>query len=494
VIPDGPPPVAAPARRGRAAAAAVACAAAFAFAFLAIGAVRRLHFDEALVLRAGWLLTGRIPASPPFAMPATLAAGAAARAIADPGALFLMLRLATGALVLSGLAFAARRGTSGPAAAGAAFALTLLTYAFVAHGIEFRYDAAILVGLLVAFGLIVRGCEADFALLGAVAAFVAAHHAKGLLLGAAVLAFGALRAGGDRRRLMRLAGGAAAAAVLWIGAAAALGALPDAVGTVVTFGRLGTVAGSRHWPWETPIARTFQLDAAFWAAALLAAGAAARDLARRRPAAWREEPAVWALLFLALALGFPFLHPMPWPYMLALPAPFAAILVAGRAPAWLEGRRRTAVLGAAAAAVAAQTFLLQAPVGAAYWTSIASPRGPEVEALRTLRRLAVPEEKVFDPSGLAYFLPPCAREWYLDTLFEPGARTGAWMADAAALSPEACPWVLFTYRLEMLPAPAQARLASGWERRAWGLGLRRGDPRFADLPPARRGDEITTFW
>jgi len=493
VIPDGPPPVAAPARRGRAG-AAVTCAAVLAFAFLAVGAVRRLHFDEALVLRAGWLLTGRIPASPPFAMPATLAAGAAARAIADPGALFLVLRLATGALVLSGLAFAARRGTSGPAAAGAAFALTLLTYAFVAHGVEFRYDAAILAGLLVAFGLLVRGREADFAPLGAVAAFIATHHAKGLLLGVAVLAFGALRAGGDRRRLTPLAGGAAAAAALWLGAVAALGALPDAVGTVVTFGRLGLATTGRRWPWETPIARTFQLDAAFWAAALLAVGGAAWDLARRRPAAWREEPAVWVLLFLALALGFPFLHPMPWPYMLALPAPFAAILVANQAPAWLAGRRRAAVLSAAAAAIAAQTFLLRAPVGVAYWASIASPRDAEVEALRTLRRLASPGERVFDPSGMAYFLPPCTREWYLDTLFQPGAIRGVWMAEVPSLSPAQCPWILFTYRLEMLPAPAKARLVSGWERRVWGLGLRRGDPRLADLPPARPGDEITTFW
>jgi hypothetical protein len=494
VIPDDAPTVAAPARRGRATAAAVACAAALACAFLALGAMRRLHFDEALVVRAGWLLTGHIPASPPFAMPATLAAGAAARTVADPGALFLSLRLATGALVLCGLAFAARRGTSGPAGAGAAFGLTLLTYAFVAHGVEFRYDAAILAGLLVAFGLIVRGREADFVPLGAVAAFIAAHHAKGLLFGAAILAFGALRAGGNRRRLTRLAGGAAAAAALWIGAAAALGALPDAVETVVTFGRLGATAEVRRWPWETQIARTFELDAAFWAAALLAAGSATRDLARRRPAAWREEPAVWALLFLALTLGFPFLHPMPWPYMLALPAPFAAILVAGRAPAWLEGRRRAAVLGAAAVAIAAQTFLLRAPVGAAYWASIASPRDAEVEALRTLRRLASPGERVFDPSGMAYFLPPCTREWYLDTIFQPGAIRGAWMAGVPSLSPAQCPWILFTYRIEMLPEPAKVRLVSGWERRVWGLGLRRGDPRLADLPPARPGDEITTFW
>lgn len=462
-------------------------------AFLFTAASRRLHFDEALVVRAGWLLTGRIPASPPFAMPATLAVGAAARAIADPGVLFLVLRLVTGAAVLAALGWAARHACSTPARAAGAVSLTLLSYAFVAHGVEFRYDAAILVGLLAALGLLARGREADFAPLGAAAAFVAAHHAKGLLLGAAVLAFGVIRASGDRWRLARLAGGAVAAAALWMATAALLGALPDAVGTVLTFGRLAA-AGSRHAPWESPIARTFQLDAAFWTAGLLAAGLAAWDLARRRPAAWRDDPAVWALLFLALGLGFPFLHPTPWPYMLALPAPFAAILVARSAPAWFAGRRRAAALGSAAAAVVAQTFLLQAPVGAAYWTSLAAPREPEVEALRTLQRLASPGEKVFDPSGLAYFLPPCTREWYLDTLFEPGARVGTWMADVEALSPEVCPWVLFTYRLDMLPAGARSHLASGWERRGWGLGLRRGDARLGELPPPRRGDDITTFW
>ncbi len=111
-----------------------------------------------------------------------------------------------------------------------------------------------------------------------------------------------------------------------------------------------------------------------------------------------------------------------------------------------------------------------------------------------MRRLAAPGERVFDPSGLVYFLPPCTREWYVDTLFESGARTGTWMADAAALSPQACPWVLFTYRIGMLPEPVRSNLAWGWERRAWGLGLRRTDARLPALPRERRGDEITTFW
>lgn len=478
---------------GRATAFGVSCAALLAAAFLSVSATRRLHFDEALLLRAGWLLTGHVPASPPFAMPATLAAGAAARAIEDPGALFLVLRIVTSLSVLAALAWAARRGCASVGQAAAAVVLTLLSYTFVAHGIEFRYDAAILVGLLAAFVLVVRARPADFALLGGTAAFVAAHHVKGLLLGGAVLAFGVARAGGDRRKLARLLLGAGGAAAAWLLLAAAGGILPDVVATDVFFSRLGASV-ARLWPWQSPLGATFGRDLAFWLAALAAVVGVIRDLVRLRPRAWREEPDVWLLLFLAVTLGFPFVHPMPWPYMLALPVPFAAILVVRRSAVWARGRARFPALAAVAAAICVQTFAAQHPVGEAYWASLAAPRAPEVDALRLLRRVASPSERIFDPSGLAYFLPPCTSDWYIDSLFRDGARAGTWMAGVPALQPESCPWVLFSYRLDMLPFAAKARLAAGWERRAWGLGLRRGDPRLADLPPPRRDDEITTFW
>ncbi len=467
-------------------------AALFGAAFLWAGATRRLHFDEALALRAGWLLAAREPAEPPFAMPLTLAAGAAAHAVADPGALFTLLRLATGVAVLGALAFAVRRARGTAAAAAFTAALALVTYAFPAHGIEFRYDAAILVGLLLSFGFLARGEDADYAPLGAAAALVASHHVKGLLFGAAVLVFGVVRASGDRRRLARLVLGFLAAAAAWVGVAAACGALPDAAGTVAAFARLGA-GTARKAPWATPVARTLQLDAAFWLAALVAAAGSVRAVARRG-AAWREEPAAWALLFLGATFGFTFVHPAPWPYMLALPIPFAAILVASRVPAWLEKPGRPALLAAALAAVLLQTFAFDAPVGAAYWTTLAAPRAPEVEALRAVRRLAAPGDRVFDPSGVVYFLPPCTREWYLDSLFEPRARAGAWMADAGRLTPAACPWVLVTYRIGMLPDDARARIAAGWDRRRWGLALGRGDPRLSSLPPPARDDEINTFW
>jgi hypothetical protein len=461
-------------------------------AFLAVAVTRRLHFDEALLVRSGWLLVGRVEAAPAFAMPATLAAGGLAHAVADPGDLFTFLRLATGLAVLAALAFAARRACTSGGQVAAAMALSLLSYAFVAHGLEFRYDAAILVGLLVAFGLVVRGQEADFAWLGACASLVAAHGVKGLFFGGALLAFGVARALGDRRALVRLAAGAAAAFGAWIALAVATGALPSVVGTYGAFARLGAGA-ARVWPWQSSLATTFVRDLAFWTVAS-AAGVSAVRVLRTRGADPRNEPETWALLFLAATLSFPFVHPLPWPYMLALPAPFAAILMVRRSVAWASGRARLPALALAAAALLVQMGVFQSAVGSAYWASIAAPREPEVAALRLLRRLGLPGDRVFDPSGLAYFLPPCTREWYLDTLFQPAAARGEWMADAVSLDPAACPWILFTYRLEMLPPAARVRLARDWERRAWGLGLRRGDGRLSELPPSRRDDELTTFW
>ncbi len=327
------------------------------------------------MLRSGWLLTGRIPASPPFAMPATLAAGVAARAIDDPGALFLVLRLLTSVSVLAALAWAARRASASAGQAAAAVCLTLLSYAFVAHGVEFRYDAAILLGLLVAFGLVVRARETDFPLLGGAAAFVAAHHVKGLLLGAAVFAFGVARSAGDRRKLVRLVSGAGVVAAAWLAVAAACGILPDVFATDVVFSRLGA-STARLWPWQSSVATTFVRDLTFWLAAFAAAIGAILEVVRLRPPGWREDADVWALLFLAVTLGFPFIHPMPWPYMLALPAPFAAILLARRGAAWARGPARLPALAAVAAAVGFQTFAAHSPVGAAYWNSLGSPANP----------------------------------------------------------------------------------------------------------------------
>lgn len=119
-----------------------------------------------------------------------------------------------------------------------------------------------------------------------------------------------------------------------------------------------------------------------------------------------------------------------------------------------------------------------------------------METLRLLREVAGPGEAVLDPSGLAYFQPPCSDEWYVDTLFGERARRGVWMADLGGRLDDGCPWVLNTYRLGMLTEPVQARVAKEYVLVAGGLGLRRGDSRLvADGRwPALLHQQLESFW
>src|SRR5512141_943860 len=85
-----------------------------ALAFVALAATRRLNFDEALALRAGGLELSGTDAAPAFVMPWTLALGALAHGLGDPGAVFLAARLVVALGILALLASAlAALGLSG---------------------------------------------------------------------------------------------------------------------------------------------------------------------------------------------------------------------------------------------------------------------------------------------------------------------------------------------------------------------------------------------
>jgi hypothetical protein len=146
--------------------------------------------------------------------------------------------------------------------------------------------------------------------------------------------------------------------------------------------------------------------------------------------------------------------------------------LAGVAVAWIGLHH----LKGALLALAVQAGAAGRPPMAAWRDGLASPRAPEFEALRRLRAAARPDEAVLDPSGLAYFLPPCSREWYTDTLYS--ERPG-WMSEFAAGVPSGCVWVVPTYRLSVLPRPAQTELEESFELSGSGLALRRGDARLA---------------
>ncbi len=446
------------------------------FAVFAVAAgTRRLDFDESLALRAGWLLWERVPASPPFAMPGTLLLGALAETVEDPASVFLMARLLVVAAVAAAGIGALRLAAVPPREALLAASLTLLNASFFVHGLEFRYDAALLVGLLAAYGLLVRARPGDLLLLGAALAWLAEHHVKGVFFAAGVYLFALLRVGSDRPRLLRLHAGFGAGLAAWGLVVVALD-FSRPVLDVYTFwtgvGR-GAPRDSRS------IVEAFRHDGAFWLAAGAAAAWVFSGLARPRARQLRESRVFWAAAFSMLALVFTLVHPHPWPYMLALAVPFAALVVTHAAVA-LWPRAPAFVVVASVVAAALQPLISTAGIVTAISTTFESSRRPQERVLAMLSSLAKPGDRVLDPSGLAYFLRPCTAEWYVDSVLRPRVR-GGWMNDLTASSLAACPWIVNSRRLRMIPEAVFQGVENRYRVVAGGLGLDRGDPRLPEL-------------
>lgn len=462
-----------------------------ALAFVALAATRRLNFDEALALRAGGLELSGADAAPAFVMPWTLALGALARGLGDPGAVFLVARLVATLGILALLATALTAlGLSGVRWALAAV-LTLVQAAFAVHGLEFRYDAALLAGLLLVVVALGPRRGPHPVLAGAAVTLLALHHVKGLALAALAFVWLWLRLGELPRGRARFAAGVGVSAGAWVAILALAGLAGRWLETLREFATLAS--GVTRVPFAEALGATVRRDLAWWILALAGVGAALVALLRRETPDRGEQT--------ALALGLPalavvLLHPHPWPYMLALPAPFLAAVVARRFPSPRSRPRRAAVWGLLAIAALAVQALAGASPLAVWREGFAAPRAPEVEALRRLRSVARPDEGVLDPSGLVYFLPPCTREWYTDTLFAERAARGEWMTELAAGVPATCVWVLNTYRLDALPPVAKGTLAREFLLTDSAVAARRAERRAALLSDiaGKPAGRIESYW
>ena len=394
-----------------------------------------------------------------------------------------------------GLLAAGGRAVTGPLAA----ALVLSQATFVVHGLEFRYDWAILVGWLLAYRLVLRRRPRDFVWLGLLVAWLAAHHLKGVYFAVSLTVLAAAAASAEercRRHLVRLAAGLAGGLLLWVAGSALLG-FGDDLGTVyATFFRLAAGAESSVAPWES-LAGPLRRDAVWWLGALLAVIATIWRLPRRR----RELIAgrdLWTLGFALAPLGFLVLHPHPWAYMLVPPAPFLALLMAERLADAAPRPAPALTAGALALVLALQWAATRSSPWQEYFDALAAPRERQVATLRLLRERQIEGDRIFDPSGLAYFIRPCIREWYLDTLFEEPAARGLWMGELRQLDLAECPWMLNTYRLRMLPDDLEARLGGAYVLidGGGGLALHVDDPRLAATAswPGLAHRELLSFW
>jgi hypothetical protein len=449
--------------------------------FLLLASTRRLNFDEALALRSGWLLLQDVPGSPSFYMPTTLLLGSLGSLVSDPGTVFLVARLVASVSVCLAL-FWFLRVRREPATALVAGVLIFSQATFVVHGLEFRYDWAILIGLLVAHRLLVRARPFDFFWLGVCVSWLAAHHLKGVYFAAVLYLLATVSsamARNDRlRRIRLLNSGLVLAVTAWVLLTALLGYWSDFVSVYSTFFSLAVGTEQRFWPW-TALAGTLRRDAVWWLGAAAAAIFTVAQLGRIRRRLIREQ-SFWNLMFALAPMGFLFLHPHPWAYMLVLPVPFLSLLMANLLTPRFQRATAISLLGGIVLVLLLQFAAARNSPWSAYLSSLAAPRSRQVATLRQLRELANPEDKIIDPSGLAYFLKPCTAEWYLDALFEGRAAKGMWMQEMKQVDLEECPWMLNTYRLSGLPKECLARVKGTYVlyEQGGGLALLEGDPRL----------------
>jgi hypothetical protein len=345
--------------------------------------------------------------------------------------------------------------------------------AFVIHGPEFRYDWAILIGWIFGFVAIQdRSRHAPIAL-GICIAWLAAHHLKGVYFAGWLYLFALARLKIEnapwQRQFFYLNAAILAFLLAWGGLALITGHGEELWGLYREFFAL-SADSQRVWPWEA-LAKRFREDGIWWTIVLAAA----------LPAflAPMDQIAKWACAFACVALSFWFVHPHPWAYMLVPAIPFVSLLGAlglqrvlfySRLPGWQTS----------AATILIAALVLSEPFFSTIGTAWHTPRSMQVETLRALKAAMKPGEKIIDPSGLAYFVPPAMRAWYLDTLFVQQLENSEWIQDPQRLVSTAT-WALETYRLRWLPDPVLEQIDQSLIPVGGGLLLQRDDSRIESL-------------
>jgi hypothetical protein len=374
--------------------------------FLAQGYVRRLNFDEWLVLRSGWLIVTHEDSRLHFLMPWTWFAGQIALLSGNVTLPVTFLRAMISTATLGALWFALKANLDNREQALYAFLLTLSCGAFVAHATEIRYDAVILTTWLAAWGLIARPTPARLFALGMLIAVLATHHTKGLFLAGNLLTYALVQTRQSQRHAWRqILIGMLPPTVIWLGILTYQNALAEAIALYAQFAQLAHEL-THASAWEA-LGPRISLDWPWWGFVLLTCTIGLRHVL--------YKVRIRHTLFFALTpAAFVLLHPRPWEYMLAPLIPMMASLSIACMSALFLRHQHLAQRHNLAALI---IVLLVALGAQSHVHALRSTRHADMLALQLLNRMQTPEDRVLDPSGAVYFIKPATPEWYLDGLF-----------------------------------------------------------------------------
>lgn len=426
------------------------CAACLVLLFFVTLLGRRLNFDESLALRAGYLALAGEQVRPAFWMPWTAGLGALAHLIKSPEACWLVARTLSVGVPLGAVLVAMHDKRASTAALVLLFILSNQDY--VSHGGEFRYDTSLSIALLFVLALCrARGAAAEL-LLGAVLGALASHHLKGVYYAAACFTLLLvplwLSKMPDQRTVLRLLAGFCGFWIVWIALSLALAQADELVSTYGLFYEVGQV--ELPPPRRHPLGASLKNNSIWWLF-VCCGGLFHFFRLRSLSSAKARLEASFPWLLAGASLFFLVVHPRPWPYLMAAPALLLA-LAAGEAWSAAQTPLSTRVLlcGLLLTLLMAQSVWGDARVDAAYRRAAGARWSDEARALRLLRAVSREEDRVLDPSGLAYFRKPCRKDWYTDTLFRSYAQHRPWMVEPLHL-PDDCRFLVSTYRLRMMP-------------------------------------------
>lgn len=449
------------------------------------GLIRRLNFDEWLVLRSAWLIFNQEANNLHFLMPWTWLTGQLIQNTHDVTTPIRLSRVIVVTLTLFTLWTALRSNHKCTATALRAYVLTLSCGAFVAHAVEFRYDAVIICAWLSAWGLSTELTTKRLVGIGVLIAILTLHHMKGLFFAIALTVYiMALTKNNARKAWRAIFIGATLPLAAWVIIISNNNLLQEQFDIYFQFAKIGTE--TQTIPLWDALWPRIKVDI-FWWIIVIAASAWAIIIDRKNPTVRRT------FFFATVPIFFIFLHPRPWDYMLTPVIPMLASL----STTYLGESKKGNISSMKGLTLQRGALILTTALGLlTHIHALKATGGSDLNALSLIAKIKNDHDTVLDPVGAVYFIKPVSPDWYLDGLFRSQLTNSKWDPTGQTKNINAS-IIVDSYRLRWLPEDKKNKIVQNYENICQWIWLKKDDPRKTTLTnqcPKNESNTLKNYW